>query len=195
MLVQVAEAAEDIGASEEVESNMKVLVSAASKYGATSEIAEEIGNTLREALAERVVGDVVVDVVPPEQVSSVEDYDAVVLGSAVYAGHWLESARELAERHAQALSERSTWLFSSGPIGEPPKPEEDPVDVAAILEATKARDHRVFAGKLDKSSLRFVEKAIMVAVRAPEGDFRDWGEIRAWTEGIADTLAGDSDPG
>lgn len=190
MLVQVAEAAEDIGASEEVESNMKVLVSAASKYGATSEIAEEIGNTLREALDERVGGDVVVDVVPPEQVSSVEDYDAVVLGSAVYAGHWLESARELAERHAQALSESPTWLFSSGPIGEPPKPEEDPVDVATILEATRARDHRVFAGKLDKSSLRFVERAIMVAVRAPEGDFRDWGEIRAWTEGIADTLVG-----
>jgi menaquinone-dependent protoporphyrinogen oxidase len=175
---------------------MKVLVSAASKYGATSEIAEEIGRVLRQALDDRGLdGDIVVDVLPAEEVSSVEDYGAVVLGSAVYAGHWLEPARELVERHAEALSERPTWLFSSGPIGEPPKPEEDPVDVAPILEATNARDHRVFAGKLDKSSLRFVEKAIMVAVRAPEGDFRDWGEIRAWTEGIAETLAGDSDPG
>jgi menaquinone-dependent protoporphyrinogen oxidase len=172
---------------------MKVLVSTASKYGSTSEIAEEIANTLREALSERgrLSGDrgVVVDVRPAEEVASVEDFDAVVLGSAVYAGHWLESARELAERHAEALSERPTWLFSSGPIGEPPKPEEDPVDVARILEATKARAHRVFAGKLDKSSLRFAEKAIMVAVRAPEGDFRDWGEIRTWAESIADTLA------
>ena len=77
------------------------LVSAASKYGATSEIAQEIGNTLRETLSERGGlggNDVVVDVVPSEQVTSVEDYNAVVLGSAVYAGHWLESARELAER-------------------------------------------------------------------------------------------------
>jgi menaquinone-dependent protoporphyrinogen IX oxidase len=45
---------------------MKVLVSAASKYGATSEIAEEIGKTLREALRDRDVGvdDVLVEVRP-----------------------------------------------------------------------------------------------------------------------------------
>jgi menaquinone-dependent protoporphyrinogen oxidase len=81
---------------------MKVLVSAASKYGATSEIAEEIGKTLREALRDRDVGvdDVLVEVRPAEEVSSVDDYNAVVLGSAVYAGHWLEGARGLAKRHA-----------------------------------------------------------------------------------------------
>lgn len=163
---------------------MKVLVSAASKHGATSEISEEIGKILREALEGHNV-----DVRPPERVSSVEDYDAVVIGSAVYAGHWLKSARELAERHAPALSERSTWLFSSGPIGEPPKPEEDPVDVAPLLEATRARNHRVFAGKLDKGSLGFAEKAIVLALRAPEGDFRDWDDIRHWADGIARELA------
>jgi menaquinone-dependent protoporphyrinogen oxidase len=109
----------------EEESHMKVLVSAASRHGATSEIAEEIGKALR------------VDVRPAEQVSSVEDYEAVVLGSAVYAGRWLQPARELAERHAGALSERPVWLFSSGPVGEPPKPaEEESVDVSGILEIT-----------------------------------------------------------
>jgi menaquinone-dependent protoporphyrinogen oxidase len=169
---------------------MKVLVSAASKHGATSEIAEEIGEALREALEDRGVpgeGDEpVVDVRPPEQVGSVEDYDAVVLGSAVYAGHWLQSARELAERHAQALSERPTWLFSSGPVGEPPKPpEEASVDVSEILEATKARGHRVFVGKLDKDRLGFAEKAIVLALRVAEGDFRDWDDIRGWARGIA----------
>lgn len=81
------------------------------------------------------------------------------------------------------------WLFSSGPIGDPPKPQEDPVDIVDILLATKARRHRVFAGKVDKSKLRFGEKAIMVAVRAPEGDFRDWKEITVWAERIGTTLA------
>ena len=73
-----------------------MLVSAASKYGATSEIAEEIGKTLREALRDRDVGvdDVVVEVRPAEEVSSVDDYSAVVPGTAVYAGHWLEGARD-----------------------------------------------------------------------------------------------------
>jgi menaquinone-dependent protoporphyrinogen oxidase len=178
---------------------MKVLVSAASKHGATLEIAEEIGRVLREALHERGVGnDVAVDVRPAEQVSSVEDYDAVVLGSAVYAGHWLEPARKLAERHAGALAARPIWLFSSGPVGEPPKPaEEESVDVSRILEATGARGHWVFPGRLDKGSLGFAEKAIVLALRVAEGDFRDWDAIRGWAREIAAELhpagRGDSD--
>lgn len=170
---------------------MKVLVSAASKHGATAEIAKELAQALGEALRERGFGsndEVAVEVRPVEEVSSVEHYDALVLGSAVYAGHWLRAARELAERHADALVEKPVWLFSSGPIGDPPKPEEDPVDVAGIMEATGAREHRVFAGNVDKSKLGFAERAIMLALRAPEGDFRDWETIRRWAEGIADTL-------
>jgi menaquinone-dependent protoporphyrinogen oxidase len=80
------------------------------------------------------------------------------------------------------------WLFSSGPIGEPPKPTEDPVDVAAIQAATRARDHRVFAGKLVRKQLSFGEKAMVVAFRAPDGDFRDWAEISGWASQIADAL-------
>src|SRR5215213_11157843 len=164
---------------------MKVLVSAASKHGATLEIAEEISRGLLEALHERG-GGVVVDVLPAERVSSVEEYDAVVLGSAVYAGHWLEPARELAERHAGAMAARPVWLFSSGPVGDPPKPaEEESVDVTGILEATGARDHRVFSGQLDKGTLGFAEKAIVLALRVAEGDFRDWEVIRVWAREIA----------
>ncbi len=86
------------------------------------------------------------------------------------------------------MATRPVWLFSSGPIGDPPKPEEDPVDVAGILRATKAREHRVFAGKLVKKQLSFGEKAMVLAFRAPEGDFRDWEEIKGWAVGIADAL-------
>ena len=169
---------------------MKVLVSAASKHGATAGIAEELGATLDDALRERGVGDGddLVDVRPAEQVDSVEDYDAVVLGSAVYMGHWLEPARELAERNANILTQKPTWLFSSGPIGDPPRPDEEPVDVAGILEATGAREHRVFPGKIDRHELGFGEKAVMLAFRAPEGDFRDWEAVKSWAEGIADVL-------
>ena len=93
----------------------------------------------------------------------------MVLGSAVYAGHWLEPARELAERHAEALAARRVWLFSSGLVGNPPKPaEEESVYVSGILEATGARDHRVFSGKLDKGTLGFAEKAIVLALRVAE---------------------------
>lgn len=161
--------------------NNRVLVAVASRHGATAEIAESIGATLRERGVDATV-------VRPEQVESVEGYEAVILGSAVYAGRWLDPAKALADRIAAGRGTPTVWLFSSGPIGDPPKPEEDPVDVADIYEKTSAREHRVFAGKIDKSLLSFGEKAIMIAVRAPEGDFREWDEISAWAEGIAATL-------
>jgi menaquinone-dependent protoporphyrinogen oxidase len=162
---------------------MQVLVTAATKYGATGEIARAIGDVLAERGLDTTVA-------APEQVGSVDGFDAVVLGSAVYAGHWLKPARELVDRSGDALAARTVWLFSSGPIGDPPKPDEDSVDVAEILATTGAREHRVFAGKLVRKQLSFGEKAMVVAFRAPEGDFRDWAEVKGWASGIADALQG-----
>ena len=98
---------------------MKVLVCAASKYGATSEIARAVADVLAGRGCE-------VTLLPPEKVGGVEEFDAVVLGSAVYLGQWMEPARELAERSAGTLASRPVWLFSSGPIGEPAKPADKP---------------------------------------------------------------------
>ena len=145
---------------------MRVLVTAATRYGASAEIAETIAEVLGERGLEPTL-------LPPEQVEEVDGYDAVVLGSAVYAGHWLKPARELVDRLGSELAKRPVWLFSSGPVGDPPKPEEDPVDVAEIEGLTKAREHRVFAGKLVRRQLSFPERAIVSALRVPEGDFRD----------------------
>jgi menaquinone-dependent protoporphyrinogen oxidase len=160
---------------------MRVLVTAATKYGATAEIAAAIAEVLNEHGLEATV-------LPPEQVERVDGYDAAVVGSAVYAGHWLKPARELVERHSAALADRPVWLFSSGPVGDPPKPEEDPVDVADLLAATGAREHRIFAGKLVRKQLSFPERAIVSALRVPEGDFRDWTEIHQWAADIADAV-------
>jgi len=165
---------------------MRVLVSAATRYGATGEIARAIGEVLAERGFDTTVS-------PPEEVESIEEYDAAVLGSGVYAGHWLEPAKELVDRSGDALASRPVWLFSSGPVGDPSrkmvqKMGEDPVDVAEILAATNARDHRVFAGKIDRENLSFPERAMLMAFRGLEGDFRNWNEIRGWASGIADAL-------
>jgi len=162
----------------------RILVSAGSKHGSTAEIAERIAAVLTDRGQD-------VDIASPDQVTDLSSYDAVVLGSAVYAGHWVASAKELADRIAALSTHPETWIFSSGPVGDPPKPEENAVDVEPILEATTAREHRVFSGKIDKAKLSFGEKAILVAVRAPEGDFRDWNEIESWANEIADQLVGE----
>lgn len=156
---------------------MRVLVAAASKHDATAEIAAAIG-------AEFADKGVPATVARPDEVTTLEGFDAAVIGSAVYAGRWLKPATRLIERHAAALTQIPVWLFSSGPIGDPPKPDEDPVDIAELMDRTAAREHRIFAGRLDKHRLNVGERAIMVAVRAPEGDFRDWDAIQEWTDAI-----------
>jgi menaquinone-dependent protoporphyrinogen oxidase len=161
---------------------MRVLVTTASKHGST----DEIGRAIAEALNGQGIE---TGFLAPEDVISAHRYDAVIMGSAVYAGRWMSSMKSMAHRLAAELVDRPVWLFSSGPIGDPPKPEEDPVDVAPMIEATGARGHVVFTGKLDKSVLSFGERAIVAAFKAPEGDFRDWDEIRKWAEEVAGELA------
>jgi len=160
---------------------MKVLVCAASKYGATSEIAQAVADVLAERGCQ-------VTVLPPEKAGAVEEFDAVVLGNAVYMGQWLKPARQLAARSAAALAARPVWLFPSGPVGEPAKPADNPVDVTKILQASNARDHQIFPSKLAKKHLSFPDRAVVSAIRAQEGDFRDWAQIRAWATGVGDAL-------
>lgn len=157
---------------------MRVLVSAASRHGTTAEIAEAIADVLRKA-------SINVDVIAPEAVETVEPYDAVVLGSGVYAGHWLAPAKAFVKRHEEGLRYRAVFLFSSGPLGDPPKPAEEPADVAAIDETTAAMDHRVFAGRLTEGQLSQAERIIVKMVRAPFGDFREWDDISQWASEIA----------
>jgi menaquinone-dependent protoporphyrinogen oxidase len=107
-------------------------------------------------------------------------HDVVVLGSGVYAGHWLKQARDYVDAHQATLQERSVWLFSSGPVGDPPEPLEDPADLPELLDKTQARGHQLFAGKVDRSRVRFAERAILAALRVPDGDFRDMEAVRAW---------------
>ena len=161
---------------------MKVLVAAASRYGATAGIADAIGEGLEGAGLEVTVAEV-------DAVASVDAYDAVVLGSAVYAGRWLKAARKFVKRNRDALLASRVWIFSSGPVGDPPEPvAEEAVDVSGIIEAVEPEEHRVFAGRLDKEQLTFGERAIVVAVRSPEGDYRDWGDVGSWARAIAAAL-------
>ena len=160
---------------------MRVLVSAASRHESTAEIAGAIGAVLRGSGHE-------VDVTSPDDVTALDGYDAVVLGSAIYAGHWLDPATKFLARHHEALTHRPVWLFSSGPIGDPPQPASQETALLAIGHDIKPREHRVFAGRLEKARLGFMERTITAARKAPDGDFRPWEEIRAWATSIAASL-------
>lgn len=161
---------------------MNILLAFASKHGSTREISEAIAEELQKfehTVTLRAV----------EDVAAIDDYDAIIAGSAVYAGNWMPQARKFATRLEDELHDRPLWLFSSGPLGvEEPQPQGDPQGIAELVEATKARGHQLFVGKLEKESLGLGEKLIVRAVKAPYGDFRDWQAIQGWAREIAGEL-------
>ncbi len=163
---------------------MKVLVAVASRHGSTREIGDAVAEVLRTAGFE-------VDVQDPDDVESVEPYDAVVLGSSVYVGRWAASARALVDRCAWALSKRPVWLFSSGPVGTPLAPAADAEELSGIMTRIRARGHRTFPGRLDTGGLGLAERAAVALLQAEQGDFREWRDIADWASAIASELHAD----
>jgi menaquinone-dependent protoporphyrinogen oxidase len=165
----------------------RVLVVVATKHGSTREIAEAVVRGLADDGT--AAGPPLTAVLQEaEHAPSPAGFDAVVVGSAVYAGRWRETARDWVGAHAAELRTRPVWLFSSGPIGSPPFPPDEPHDVQPLSQLIGARGHQVFPGRLDKSLLSFGERAMVTAMRAPLGDFRDWDAIRAWAAEVATQL-------
>lgn len=161
---------------------MNILVVVAGKHGSTRQIAEVIGEELREfghGVQVRNAGDT----------DSVEGYDAAVIGSAIYMGNWVAEARRFVEKNQAKLSAMPVWLFSSGPLGQDnPQPAGDFAHLQELLRMTQARDHRTFVGKLDKSGLGLGERLAVKMVKAPEGDFRNWEAIRGWAREIGSAV-------
>ena len=162
----------------------KVLVVYASKYGATTGIAEKIGETLREEGLQ-------VDVLQAKKVGDLTQYDAFIIGSAVYMGQWRKDAANFLKNNENLLAGKPVWLFVSGPTGKGDATELMqgwlyPGKLKPVIEAIKPRDIGVFHGNIDVSKLNFFERFIIRMVKAEFGDFRDWHSIDTWAKTIAD---------
>ena len=158
---------------------MNVIIVVGSKHGSTRSIAEAVGDQLRTAGLDVTIVDADAAAV------SVDGYDAAVIGSAVYVGRWTKSARTFLEVNRESLRKMPLWLFSSGPLGDGTKKPDDLADVRAFADDVHARDHRVFAGNLNKADLSIAERAAVRIVHAPYGDAREWDEIRSWAQTVA----------
>jgi menaquinone-dependent protoporphyrinogen oxidase len=158
----------------------RVLVAFASKLGSNGEIAEAIADTLRGAGHHAAAH-------PVREVRSLDGWDAVVLGSAIYAAHWQRDARRFVTHHRDALALRLLWLYSSGPLDARLARANLPISdhAAAITEGLGALGHRTFGGRLRPDA----DIDPQVLRTHPIGDFRDWDAIRAYAREIATSLA------
>jgi menaquinone-dependent protoporphyrinogen oxidase len=166
---------------------MKVQVICGTRLGTTRQIADRIAERLERAgIDARSMA--------PEEIVGDPAADAYVLGSGVYAGHWQKAIARFAREKAATLRQRPVWLFSSGPVGDTAvgSAPMEPKEASEFRRLLDARDHRVFAGALDRdtvegSDLSRLERAITRRF-IPEGDWRDWGSIDRWADEIASSL-------
>ncbi|MET8158319.1 flavodoxin domain-containing protein [Sphaerisporangium sp. NPDC005289] len=158
----------------------RILVTYGSKQGSTAEIAEWIGETLRQDGHH-------VDVTAAQQARQVQGYDVVILGGALYAGVWHKDARRFARRHAETLRNRSVWLFSSGPLGDAAARKDIPPvrGVATLSARLEAAGHVTFGGRLAPEQSGFVASAM---AKKLAGDYRDRERIAAWAKSVSARL-------
>lgn len=163
----------------------RVLVAYGSKHGATAEIAEHIRDALRGEGHEA-------DSIAAGDVTDLDAYDAVIVGSAVYQGRWRPEARKLLKRLRRSLDGRALWLFSSGPLADT---ELDPTDrwqfpkgARKAGERLGARDLVVFAGRVPPDPGNFMERAMLKSTAEEDRDARDFEAIAKWATGVAAEL-------
>jgi menaquinone-dependent protoporphyrinogen oxidase len=161
----------------------RVLVTFASKMGSTQEIAEVIGRELEDRGLQ-------VTVAPCADNVSPEEFDGVIIGSAIYTRRWVKAATKYLKRHGPSLDRQRTWLFHSGPCGEGARDEQvqAPKAVGRVIRPLGLSAPVTFGGRLDLDHAIGPVSRWMGAGGPLSGDFRDWDRIRTWASDIARQL-------
>ncbi len=159
-----------------------ILVTYASRLGATAGVAEAIGKTLTDNGAQ-------VEVRRMEEVTDLTPYSAVVAGSAIRGKQWLPEAMQFMRTHQAALRQKPFAAFLvcmtlAMKDGEKYRPQ-----VATWLDPVRALvkpvSEGLFAGVLDIGQIssfsdRLKFRASVLFGVWQEGDHRDWNAIRDW---------------
>ena len=163
----------------------KVLVTYASKYGSTQEVADAVAASLREK-------GLAVDLQPVRKVHSLDGYKAVVLGAAIYYGMWHKDAVNFLSQNEAALSQRPVAVFALGPNSTD---ENERQSCQAQFDKELAKFPwlkpvvtELFGGRYP-AKLRFPDSMVAALPASPmhgkpASDVRDWTAIRAWASSL-----------
>lgn len=164
--------------------NKPILVTYASRSGATAGVAEAIAQTFAEC------GDPV-EVRPMREVTDLTPYRAVVAGSAIQGQKWLPEAMHFLEMHQAELCRRPFAAFLTCITLSMKGADQYRAGVASWMAPVRALVYPIreglFAGALDFSKMPLNFNALMMRIPVllglwKVGDHRDWRAIRAWAE-------------
>jgi menaquinone-dependent protoporphyrinogen oxidase len=167
----------------------KILVTYASRNGATAGVAEAIGKTLTECSAP-------VDVRNMNDVKDLSPYRAVVVGSAIQGNQWLPEAMQFLQTHRTALGQKPVAVFlvcMTLAIGEGKYREQVKDFFQPVRALVRPVSEGLFAGVLDiKQVSSFSDRvkfrlSVMMGVWK-EGDHRDWNAIHEWAASLPSLL-------
>lgn len=168
---------------------MNVLVAYGSERGGTRGLAEMLALHLRQEGCDVVVSEA-------NRAADPDDYDAIVVGGALYASHWHPDARRFVRRFATELHQRPVYFFSSGPLDDSARTQEIPPtkQVAGLMEQVGARGHVTFGGRLTPGAHGLVAHAM---AKQHSGDWRNDQQVREFATRMVNELragpgAGDS---
>ena len=159
------------------------LVTYASRFGSTEEVAEAIAKTLSD-------GGYNVDCRPMTDTDSFDGYQAVVLGSAVNYGSWIPEAHDFVRDHHEDLAHLPLALFTVNirNIDNDPRSEQERL---AYLDEIRPYLNPVlegyFAGKFTRQSAYDLLPRWATCF-VPPIDLRKWDKIRAWAESLPSLL-------
>jgi len=159
----------------------RVLITYASKYGSTGGVADAIG---KELCGKGLAADVAL-------IGNAGDlglYQGVVVGSAIYMGKWMPEATDFVKKNRDILRRMPVAYFLVCITLSQPT-EKNRAEALSYMEPIMRAVPEIrplgigtFAGALDYNKLSWLNKRILKAKGAPEGDFRDWNSIRTWAQ-------------
>lgn len=165
----------------------KVLVAYATYYGTTKDVAQAIAKTIAEHGYS-------VDVCPAKDVQNVAGYDSVIIGSAVRGGKIHDDALHFLEDNEAVLSKIPVAYFVCCMTMHDDNPETRYqaegflAEVFNKVSKIKPISIGYFGGVLEMKRLDWLARLVVKALRAPEGDYRNWDAIIHWSEEVAESI-------